>query len=139
MTASKPIVGVLLAGGKSQRMGGGDKVAPLGGRPLISHAAARLKPQVANLIINANGEASRFAAFHQSVVADSIADFAGPLAGIHAGLSWTQANRPGTTRIVTVAADTPFIPTDLVERFLGTLGNRPEDLAEAEALIKPRA
>jgi molybdopterin-guanine dinucleotide biosynthesis protein A len=113
------VVGVLLAGGKSSRMGGGDKcLRPLVGKTILSRIVDRLRPQVSDLIINANGDASRFAAFGLPVAPDSVAGFAGPLAGVHAGLSWTKANRPGAAYIVTVAADTPFFPTDLVQRFL---------------------
>ncbi|MEX2167255.1 MAG: molybdenum cofactor guanylyltransferase MobA [Methyloceanibacter sp.] len=139
MNASKPIVGVLLAGGQSRRMGGGDKaLRPLGGKPLLAHVVARLKPQVAGMIINANGKASRFAAFDLPVVADSIAGFAGPLAGVHAGLSWVKANRPGIDHVVTVAADTPFFPTDLVQQFLAALKNQPTLLvARSEEGLHP--
>jgi molybdopterin-guanine dinucleotide biosynthesis protein A len=70
------------------------------------------------MVINANGDPSRFAAFHLPVVADSIAGFAGPLAGVHAGLQWAEANAPGVRHIVTLAADTPFFPHDLVQRFV---------------------
>ena len=139
MNASKPIVGVLLAGGQSRRMGGGDKALRLlGGRPVLAHVVARLKLQVSAMIINANGEASRFAAFGLPVVADSIAGFAGPLAGVHAGLAWVRASRPGIEHVVTVAADTPFFPTDLVPRFLAALNpNRPLLVARSEEGLHP--
>jgi molybdenum cofactor guanylyltransferase len=122
MVTANSIIGVLLAGGQSRRMGGVDKVLQtLGGRPVLAHAIDRLKPQVADMVINANGAASRFAAFRLPVIADSVAGFAGPLAGVHAGLVWVKANRPGIDHVVTVAADTPFFPTDLVARFIGAL------------------
>lgn len=122
MVTANSIIGVLLAGGQSRRMGGVDKVLQtLDGRPLLARAADRLKPQVAGMVINANGAASRFAAFRLPVIADSVAGFAGPLAGVHAGLVWAKAHHPGIDHVVTVAADTPFIPTDLVARFLGAL------------------
>jgi len=122
MVTTNSIIGVLLAGGQSRRMGGVDKVLQtLGPKPLLAHAVDRLKPQVAGMVINANGAASRFAAFRLPVIADSFAGFAGPLAGVHAGLVWAKAHRPGIDHVVTVAADTPFIPTDLVARFLGAL------------------
>ncbi len=125
MNDERSIIGVLLAGGQSRRMGGGDKALQiLGGRPLLAHAIERLQPQVAGMVINANGEATRFAAFRLPVIADSIAGFAGPLAGVHAGLAWVKANRPGIEHVVTVAADTPFIPTDLVPRFLAAQKNQ---------------
>lgn len=119
MSVSEPVVGILLAGGRSIRMGGGDKcLRMLGGRPILARIIERLKPQVSDMVINANGEASRFARFGLPVVADSVSGFAGPLAGVHAGLEWVRANRPGISRAVTVATDTPFFPTDLVRRFL---------------------
>ena len=119
MELSQRVAGVVLAGGRSSRMGGGDKcLKPLAGRPLIAHVIERLRPQVSDLVINANGEPSRFASFGLPVVADSFSGYAGPLAGVHAGLEWVKANRPGIGSIVTVAADTPFFPSDLVPRFL---------------------
>ena len=120
-------------------MGGVDKALQiLGGRPLLAHAIERLKPQVAGMVINANGEASRFAAFRLPVIADSIAGFAGPLAGVHAGLVWVRANHPGIEQVVTVSADTPFFPTDLVARFLASLNqNRPLLVARSEEGLHP--
>ena len=113
------VVGVLLAGGKSSRMGGGDKcLRTLGGQPILSRVIDRLKPQVSEIVINANGDPSRFAPFGCTVVADSVVGYAGPLAGVHAGLEWTKANRPNVDHIVTVATDTPFFPIDLVRQFL---------------------
>jgi molybdopterin-guanine dinucleotide biosynthesis protein A len=117
MNAKENVAGLLLAGGKSSRMGGGDKcLRLLAGRPILAHIIERLEPQVSAVVINANGDASRFAAYGLPVVADSIAGFAGPLAGVHAGLKWIGANRPGVTHAVTVATDTPFFPLDLVDR-----------------------
>ena len=119
MSVSEPVAGILLAGGRSSRMGGGDKcLRMLGGRPILARIIERLKPQVSCMIINANGEASRFAPFGLPVVADSVAGFAGPLAGVHAALEWVKVNRPGILHAVTVATDTPFFPADLVRRFL---------------------
>ncbi|SRR6266508_327480 len=122
MNLGKNVVGILLAGGRSSRMGGGDKcLRPLGGRPILARIIDRLKPQVSDIVINANGDSSRFAGFGLPVVADSMVGFAGPLAGVHAGLEWVKANRPGISHIVTVATDTPFFPADLVQRFLAEL------------------
>jgi molybdopterin-guanine dinucleotide biosynthesis protein A len=113
------VVGVLLAGGRSSRMGGGDKcLRMLGGRTILARIIDRLRPQVSDILINANGDASRFAAFGVPVVADSIAGYVGPLAGVHAGLEWTKANRPGVRYVATMATDTPFFPTDLVRKLL---------------------
>ncbi len=119
MSSSAPVVGILLAGGKSSRMGGGDKcLRPLGGRPILAHIIERLKPQVSDMIINANEEAARFAVFGLPVVEDSVCGYAGPLAGVQAGLAWIKNNRPDSEYGVTVATDTPFFPEDLVQRFL---------------------
>jgi molybdenum cofactor guanylyltransferase len=111
-------VGLLLAGGLSRRMGGGDKsLRLLAGRPVLDHVIERLRPQVEALVLNANGDPARFAGYGLPVVADSIPDFAGPLAGVLAGLDWAAAHRPDCAAIVTVATDAPFLPLDLVARF----------------------
>ncbi len=108
----KPL-GVILAGGLATRMGGGDKgLLQLGGQSLLTHVIERLRPQVDGLALNANGDAARFADMGLPVVADSIEGFAGPLAGVLAGLDW--AAEQGADSIVTAAADTPFFPRDLV-------------------------
>lgn len=110
----KPL-GVILAGGLATRMGGGDKcLLELGGQTLLERVSARLAPQVGALVLNANGEPARFARFGMPVVADSVEGFAGPLAGVLAGLDY--AAEQGFESIVTAAADTPFFPTDLVAR-----------------------
>lgn len=109
--------GVILAGGQATRMGGGDKgLLRLGGRPLLHHVIERLEPQVAQIALNANGDPARFAEFGLPVLPDSIDGFAGPLAGVLAGLDW--AAQQGADTIVTAAADTPFFPLDLVPRLL---------------------
>ena len=111
------ILGLLLAGGQSRRMGGGDKALRLlGGRPLLQRVIDRMRPQVAGLVLNANGDPARFAGFGLPVVADSIPDFAGPLAGILAGLDWAAAHRPDCPMIASVATDAPFLPENLVSR-----------------------
>ncbi|MBM1814179.1 molybdenum cofactor guanylyltransferase MobA [Pseudosulfitobacter pseudonitzschiae] len=113
----KQPLGVILAGGLATRMGGGDKaLLPLGGQTLLARVIARLEPQVAGLALNANGDAARFAGFGLPVVADSVDGFAGPLAGVLAGLDWAAGQ--GADAIVTVAGDTPFFPCDLVPRLL---------------------
>lgn len=109
--------GVLLAGGLARRMGGGDKpMRTIGGRTILDRVIARLKPQCDGLILNANGDPSRFAAFGLPVIADTVRDFPGPLAGILAALDWTAANRPDAAWILSAAADCPFLPRDLVAR-----------------------
>lgn len=111
------IIGVLLAGGLARRMGGGDKaLLTLAGRPLLEHVIERARPQVAELIINANGDPERFAVFECPVVADPVGGFVGPLAGVLAGLDWAHANRPGASHVATIATDTPFFPNDMVQR-----------------------
>ncbi len=113
----KAPLGVILAGGQATRMGGGDKgLKPLGDRTILGHVIDRLSPQVAGLALNANGNPSRFADLGLPVIPDSIEDFAGPLAGVLAGLDW--AAREGADTIVTAAADTPFFPPDLVPRLI---------------------
>ena len=102
-------LGVVLAGGLATRMGGGDKaLLPLGGRSLLAHVLARLERQVGAMALNANGDAARFAEYDLPVLADSIAGYPGPLAGVLAGLDWAATQ--GADAIVTVAADTPFFP-----------------------------
>ena len=109
--------GVLLAGGLARRMGGGDKpMRSIAGRTILDRVIARLAPQCDGLILNANGDPARFAAFGMPVIADSVADFPGPLAGILAALDWTAANRPEAGWILSAAADSPFLPRDLVAR-----------------------
>lgn len=111
----KSPLGVILAGGKATRMGGGDKgLLPLGSGTILDQVIARLAPQVDGLALNANGDPARFASLNLPVIGDSITGFAGPLAGVLAGLDW--AAKAGADTIVTVAADTPFFPCDLVPR-----------------------
>ena len=109
--------GLVLAGGLARRMGGGDKaLIRIGSETILQRTLARLTPQVSGVVLNANGDASRFASFGLPVVADSVPDFAGPLAGILAGLDWVAANTPGIEWVVSVPGDCPFLPRDLVER-----------------------
>lgn len=121
MTApSPPTLGLLLAGGLSRRMGGGDKaLRMIAGRSLLAHVVERLAPQCEVLLLNANGDPARFAGHGLPVVADDVPDFAGPLAGILAGLDWISDNRPELDWMVSVAADTPLIPSDLVAKLHG--------------------
>jgi molybdopterin-guanine dinucleotide biosynthesis protein A len=112
----KPL-GVVLAGGLARRMGGGDKARlRIGGRTILERVLARLKPQCAALILNANGDPARFADTGLAVVPDSVPDFAGPLAGILAGLDWAAREAPDVADIVSVPGDCPFLPEDLVAR-----------------------
>ena len=125
MDLAESVVGVVLAGGRSRRMGGGDKcLLPLGGQPVLAHVLERLKPQVSQIVIAANGDLTRFAGFHVPVIADHIDGHAGPLAGIHAGMDWAHANVPDSRFVITVASDTPFFPADLVTRFCAAIEGR---------------
>ncbi|HEY0219381.1 MAG TPA: molybdenum cofactor guanylyltransferase MobA [Afipia sp.] len=109
--------GILLAGGLARRIGGGDKpLREIGGHSILSLVIARLAPQCDGLVLNANGDPARFRTFGLPVIADSVEGFAGPLAGILAGMDFAAANRPDAQWILTAAADTPFLPGDLVAR-----------------------
>lgn len=124
------VIGLLLAGGLSRRMGGGDKALRLlGGVSLLDRVIGRLRPQVAGLVLNANGEPARFAGFGLPVAADSIAGFAGPLAGVLAGLDWTAAHRPDCPLVVSVPTDAPFLPKDLVVRLARGLDEAGAEIA----------
>jgi len=114
---SEPPLGLILAGGLARRMGGGDKARiTIGGRTILDRVIATMKPQCSALIINANGDPARFADTRLPVVPDSVPDFAGPLAGILAGLDWAAAHAPQIADIASVPGDCPFLPSDLVAR-----------------------
>lgn len=107
------VAGVILAGGQSSRMGGGDKsLMRLGDKTILAHVIERLRPQVGLLALNANGDPARFAEYNLPVIADSIEGFAGPLAGVLSGMDWAAEH--GMEYIVTAAADTPFFPENLL-------------------------
>lgn len=111
------VAGILLAGGQSRRMGGGDKcLRLLGGRTILARIVERARPQVAALAINANGDAARFADYGLPVVADSVEGFAGPLAGVLAGLDWAARAVPAASHVASFATDAPFLPGNLVAR-----------------------
>ena len=132
MTETSPIPGVLLAGGLARRMGGGDKpMRQIGGRTILDRVIARVKPQCDGLLLNANGDPARFAAFGLPVIPDGVADFPGPLAGILAGLDWAAANRPEVKWLLSAAADCPFLPRDLVARLVAALHEENAELAVA--------
>ena len=127
-----PTLGLVLAGGLARRMGGGDKpMRTIGGRTILARVIARLEPQCDGLILNANGEPARFAAFGLPVIADGVADFPGPLAGILAALDWAAANRPDVSLVLSAAGDCPFLPRDLVSRLHGALRSENAELAVA--------
>jgi molybdopterin-guanine dinucleotide biosynthesis protein A len=110
-------LGVVLAGGLARRMGGGDKpLRMLGGRPLLDHLLQRLVPQLGAVVLNANGDPARFAAYRLPVIADGLPDHPGPLAGILAALDHAAAAHPEMPWVVSATGDAPFLPHDLVER-----------------------
>jgi molybdopterin-guanine dinucleotide biosynthesis protein A len=112
-----PTLGLVLAGGLARRMGGGDKARiKIGGASILQRVLVCLTPQCNRVIINANGEPARFADTGLPVVADSVPDFAGPLAGILAGLDWAAQNAPDVAWLVSVPGDCPFLPKNLVTR-----------------------
>jgi molybdenum cofactor guanylyltransferase len=124
------VVGALLAGGQARRMGGGDKcLRRLGGRTILERVIERARPQVAALVLNTNGDPARFAGFDLPVVADVIAGFAGPLAGVLTGMGWARTHRSDCPWIATIATDTPFFPTDLIGRMLSAVERERADLA----------
>lgn len=116
-TDHPPTLGLVLAGGLARRMGGGDKaLLRIGDETILDRVVARFGPHCDGLLLNANGDPARFARFGLPVVADNIPDFAGPLAGILAGLDWLVENRPGIAWMASVPGDCPFVPRDLVPR-----------------------
>lgn len=120
------IAAVVLAGGLARRMGGGDKgLKALGNAPLLARVIAAVRPQVAHLALNANGDPSRFAAFALPVLADDLPDHPGPLAGVLAGMVWARQTLPGISWLLSVPSDTPFLPADLVARLFQAVAAAP--------------
>ena len=124
------VVGVLLAGGLSRRMGGGDKnLLQLGGRAILDHVIERVKPQVSELILNANGDPARFGEYGLPVVPDVIDGYAGPLAGILTGLEWAAREEPDCQWLASFPTDAPFLPVDLVTRMMIAIEDEGADMA----------
>ncbi|MGF7160294.1 molybdopterin-guanine dinucleotide biosynthesis protein A [Rhodoligotrophos appendicifer] len=133
-------IGVVLAGGRSQRMGGGDKgLLAIGGRSLLERVIARLAPQCAGVVVNANGDPARFSAFALPIAADSVPGFAGPLAGLLAGLDWAAAHHPEMPQVASVSGDCPFLPRDLVSRLAEQMqsAGAPMAIARSGARLHP--
>jgi molybdopterin-guanine dinucleotide biosynthesis protein A len=124
------VAGVILAGGRARRMGGGDKcLHRLGGKTILEHVIDRARPQVSRLVLNANGDPGRFAQFGLPVAADAIGGFAGPLAGVFTGLEWAREHAPDCPWVASFATDTPFFPEDLVARMLAAVDEEGADIA----------
>jgi len=134
MNASQDhVVAVVLAGGQGRRMGFVDKpLMPLGDQTLLDHVISRLAPQCSAIALNANGNPERFQSFQLPVIADSVDDHPGPLAGILAGLDWAALHQPQATHLISVPGDAPFIPRDLVAKLTQALGEGAE-LARAHS------
>ena len=131
-TEIPPTPAILLAGGLARRMGGGDKpMRRIGGRTILERVIARLQSQCDSLVLNANGDPARFASFGLPVIADTVENFPGPLAGILAGLDWAAANRPEVAWVLSAAADCPFLPRDLVARLHRARAEQDAQLAVA--------
>ncbi len=122
---------VLLAGGQSRRMGGGDKnLMKLGTKPVLSHVLDRVDFGAMPKMINANGDAARYASFGLPVCADVIDGYAGPLAGILTGLEWVAAHHADCSHMVSLATDAPFLPQDLITRLTKAIADG-ADIAQA--------
>lgn len=127
------VVGLVLAGGQSRRMGGGDKcLRELRGQTLLARIIERARPQVGRLVLNANGDPSRFAAYAIPVVADAIPDFAGPLAGVLTGLEWAAREQPGAAWVASFAGDAPFVPLDFVARLRAAVARADVNKGDAD-------
>jgi molybdenum cofactor guanylyltransferase len=127
------IMGVILAGGLASRMGGGDKgLRTVGGRSILSRVVARIRPQVERLAINANGDPQRFIDFDLPVIADDLPDRPGPLAGILAAMDFAAEVTP-CDQVLSVAADCPFLPSDLAPRLIAAMIGRQARIAVAHS------
>ncbi len=132
MIEAKNIAGVLLAGGLARRMGGGDKcLRPLAGKPILAHVIERVRRQVGPLMLNANGDAARFAAFDLPIAPDVVEGYAGPLAGILTGMEWAAKEAPECAWLASFATDAPFLPEDLVARMAHSIVDEGADMARA--------
>lgn len=134
MKSTQAICGLILAGGQARRMGGGDKcLLPLAGKSLLQRTIERAQPQVAHLILNANGNSLRFARSKLPVVPDLSEEFKGPLAGVHAGLNWMKNTYPDHQWLMSIASDSPFFPDDLAQRLLDAAIQNHVHIAVAES------
>lgn len=132
------ITGVILAGGLAKRMGGGDKcLLPLGGKTLLQRSIERAQPQVSELILNANGNSLRFARSRLPVIADLYEGFPGPLAGIHAALTFMDERNPNNEWLASFACDTPFFPRNMVQQMLAATGDAQLIVARSNGRVHP--
>lgn len=133
------MTGTILAGGLSRRMFEAEKqlgdkgLLAIGATTMLGHVVAAVRSQVAALVLNANGDPSRFASFNLPVVADPIEGFVGPLAGVLAGMLWTRTHHPAATHTLTVSSDAPFLPRDLADRLAAAIANQPDAIAIAQS------
>jgi molybdenum cofactor guanylyltransferase len=134
MDETPATIGLLLAGGRSIRMGGGDKsLRRLGKTTILDHIINRMRRQCSELILNANGATDRFSVYNLPVVEDCLPDHPGPLAGILSGLEWTKDNRPDIDWLLSISTDTPFLPQNLVSRLHGEIERTGAQLACASS------
>ena len=134
----RTIAGIILAGGRSRRMGGGDKaLLDLAGQPMLAHVIKRFAPQVAALALNANGDPARFSTFRLPVIPDPVDGYPGPLAGVLAGLVWARSALPGVTHVASVPADVPLLPRDVVRRLADGLAAGAHPIALARSRGRP--
>ena len=132
------MIGIILAGGLSSRLGGGDKgLRAVGGRLILDRVIAAVEPQCEEIVINANGDVERFATLGRPIVADSVSGFPGPLAGILAGLDWVAARHPQRNAALTVPSDTPFLPADLVTRLEDAMSGQRASIVYARSAGSP--
>ena len=127
------ITGLILAGGRGSRMGSVDKgLQFFKSKPMVAHVLTRIQPQVDEILINANRSIAEYAAFGHRVIPDAIDGFAGPLAGLHIGM--THAAHP---LVATVPCDSPFLPLDLIARLSAAMQKSNTDLAVAKTFDQP--
>lgn len=138
--AASSVLGVILAGGLSRRMGGGDKaLLPLAGKPVLRHVIDRMAPQVGRLTLSANGDKRRWDPFGLPVIGDTIDSYPGPLAGLLAAMEWASRCAPATSWVVTAPCDSPFLPRDLLERLLAAAEGASASVASSGGRVHPVA
>ena len=134
LASDSTVCGLLLAGGRSRRMGGRDKaLLTIARKPLLCHVIETVGPQVGSLVLNANGDPQQYAEFGIPIAGDVVEGFAGPLAGVLTGLEWARDNVPGCRWIASFACDAPLVPADLVSRLLAAAGDEGADMACARS------